>query len=70
MSMAAKLSDLVDKTSEANLQADGQADKPAQGAADLQEMEEEDSSPHHLLAWSPVQRLLLGHLNMKHCLEI
>ena len=33
--MAAKSSDLVDKTSEANLQADGQVDKPAQGAADL-----------------------------------
>ena len=70
MSMAAKLSDLVDKTSEANLQADGQVDKPAQGAADLWETEEEDSSPHHSPAWSPVQRLLLGHLNMKHCLEI
>ena len=45
MSMAAKLSDLGDKTSEANLQVDGQAEKPAQGAADWQEMEEEDSSP-------------------------
>ena len=32
MSMAAKLSDSGDKTSEANLQADGQAEKPAQGA--------------------------------------
>ena len=70
MSMAANLSDLVDKTSEANLQVDGQADKPAQGAVDLQKMEEEDSSPHHLLAWSSVQRLPLGCLNMKHCLEI
>ena len=37
MSIAAKLSDLVDKTSEANLQVDGQTEKPAQGAADLQE---------------------------------
>ena len=68
--MPAKLSYLVDKMSEANLQADGQADKPAQGAAGLQEMEEEDSSPHHLPAWSPVQRPLLGRLNTKHCLEI
>ena len=68
--MAAKLSDLVDKTSEANLQADTQVEKPAQGAADLQEMEGEDSSPLHSLMWSPVQRLLLGHLSMKHCLEI
>ena len=56
--------------SEANLQVDGQVEKPAQGAVDCQEMEEEDSSPHNLLTWSPVQRLLLGHLNMKHCLEI
>ena len=56
--------------SEANLQADGLVEKPAQGAADRWEMEEEDSSPHNLLTWSPVQRLPLGHLNMKHCLEI
>ena len=70
MSMAAKLSDLSDKTSEANLQADGQVEKPAQGAADWWETEEEDSSPHNLPMWSPVQGLLLGCLNMKHCLEI
>ena len=68
--MAAKLSDLADKMLEANLQADGQVEKPAQGVADLQEMEEEDSSPPHLLMWSPVQRLPLGCLNTKHCLEI
>ena len=68
--MAAKSSDLGDQTSEANLQADGQAEKPAQGAADWWEMEEEDSSPHDLLMWSPVHRLPLGHLNIKHCLEI
>ena len=59
MSMAAKLSDLVDKMSEANLQVDGQAEKPAQGAADLWEMEEEDSSPVCLLMWSPVQTIRL-----------
>ena len=70
MSMAVKVSDLVDETSEANLQADGQVDKPAQGVAYLWEMEEEDSSPHHLPVWSPVQRSPLGCLNMKHCLEI
>ena len=70
MSMAAKSSNLSDKTSGANLQADGQVDKPAQGVADLQEMEEEDSSPHHSTMWSPVQRPPLGCLNMKHCLEI
>ena len=70
MSMVAKLSDLVDKMSEANLQADSQAEKPAQGVAELWEMEGEDSSPLHLLMWSPVQRPPFGHLNMKHCLEI
>ena len=70
MSMAAKLSDLSDKMSEANLQADGQAEKPDQGAVDQRETDEEDSSPHNLPTWSPIQRLLLGHLNMKHCLEI
>ena len=68
--MAAKSSDLVDKTSEANLWADGQAEKPAQGAADLWEMEEEDSSPFCSPTWSPVQRPLLGCPNMKYCLEI
>ena len=70
MSMAAKLSDLSDKMPEANLQANGQAEKPAQGAVDQWETEEEDSSPHNSLMWSPVQRLPLGCLNMKHCLEI
>ena len=44
MSMATKSSDLSDKMSEANLQVDGQVEKPAQGAADQWEMEEEDSS--------------------------
>ena len=70
VSMDAKLSDLGDKMSEANLQVDGQAEKPAQGAVDWQEMEEEDSSPRNSPTWSPVQRLPLGHLNTKHCLEI
>ena len=68
--MAAKSSDSGDKTSEANLQVDGQAEKPAQGAADQQEMEEEDGSPPCSPTWSPVQRPPLGHLNTKHCLEI
>ena len=48
--MAAKLSDLVDKTPGANLHVDGHTDVPAQSVKDLQEPEEEDSSPpaHHL----------------------
>ena len=56
--------------SEANLQTNGQAEKPAQGAADQWEMEEGDSSPHDSPMCSPVQRPPLGCLNMKHCLEI
>ena len=70
MPMAAKSSDLVDKMSEDNLQADGQTEKPAQRVVDLRETEEEDSSPLCLLTWSPLKRPLLGHLNTKHCLEI
>ena len=56
MSMAAKSSDLVDKMPGANLQVDGHAEVPTQGAKDLQEPEEEDSSPSHLPSWSPAQR--------------
>ena len=70
MLMAAKMSDRGDNMSEANLQANGLVEKPAQGAVDRQETEEEDSSPHNLPAWSPVQRLPKGHLNMNYCLEI
>ena len=56
--------------SEANLQADGLVERPAQGAADWWEMEEEDSSPHNSPMWSPVQRLPTGCLNTNYCLEI
>ena len=56
--------------SEANLQADGLVEKPAHGAADQWEMEEEDSSPHNLPMWSHFQRAPTGHLNMNYCLEI
>ena len=68
--MAAKTSDRGDNMSEANLQADGLVEKPAQGAEDQQEMEEEDSSPHNSPTWSPVQRPPTGCLNMNYCLEI
>ena len=70
MLMAAKMSDRGDNMSEANLQADGLAEKPAQGAADWWEMEEEDSFPHNSLTWSPVQRPPTGNLNTNYCLEI
>ena len=69
MLMAAKMSDRGDIMSEANLQTDGLVGRPAQGAADQWEMEE-DSSPHNLLMWSPVQRLPTGCLNTNYCLEI
>ena len=55
---------------EANLQADGLVEEPAQRAADLRGMEGEDSSPHNLPTWSPVQRPPTGHLNMNYCLSI
>ena len=55
---------------EANLQADGLVEEPAQRAADWQETEGEDSSPHNLLTWSPVQRLPTGRLNINYCLSI
>ena len=70
MSMAVKLSDLVDKSSGANLQANGHAEVPTQSAKDLWEPEEEDSSPSHLPSWSPAQRLPSSCLNTKYCLEI
>ena len=70
MSMAAKSNDLAEEMSGASLQADGQMEEPAQGAKDLWESEEDDSSPSHSPLWSPAQRLLSGHPNMKYCLEI
>ena len=68
--MAAKSSDLGDKMPEANLQVDGWVERPAQGAVGQQEREKEDGSPPDSLTLSPVQRLPLGCLNTKHCLEI
>ena len=55
---------------EANLQADGLMEEPAQRAVNWQEMEEEDSSPPNLPTWSPVQRLPTGRLNTNYCLSI
>ena len=70
MSMAAKLSDIVDKTSGVNLQMEGHAGMPPQSAKDLWEPEASDSSPSHFPSWSLAWRPLSGHPNMKHCLEI
>ena len=44
--------------------------RQAQGVADWQETEGEDSSPHNSLMWSLVQRPPTGCLNMNYCLEI
>ena len=68
MSMAAKLSDLVDKTSGANLQVDGHVEVPTQSAKDPWELEEEDSSC--LPSWSPAQRPPSSCPNTNYCLEI
>ena len=62
--MAAKSSKLVDKTSGANLQADGHAEVSTLGTKDQWEPEEEDSSPTHLPSSSPAQRPLSSHPNM------
>ena len=70
MSIAAKLSDLVDKTSGANLQMEGHADVPSQSAKDLWELEALGSSPSYLPSWSLARRLLSSCPNTKHCLEI
>ena len=70
MSMAAKLSDLVDETSGANLQMEGLTDVPPQSAKDLWEPEASDSSPSCLLSWSPARRPPRGCPNTKHCSEI
>ena len=70
MSMAPKLSDLVDEISGANLQMNGHVNVPTKSAKDPWEPEAEDSSPSHLLSWSPAQRPPSSHPNMKYCLEI
>ena len=70
MSMTAKLSDLVDEMSGANLQMEGHADVPPQSAKDLWESEALDSSPSHLLSWSLARRPLSSCPNTRHCLEI
>ena len=68
--MAANTSDRGDNMTEANLQADGLVEEPAQRAVDLRGTEGEDSSPHNSLMWSPVQRLPTGRLNTNNCLSI
>ena len=68
--MTAKTSDRGDNSTEADLQADGQVEGPAQRAVSWQETDEEDRSPHNSPMWSPVQRLPTGCLNTNYCLLI
>ena len=68
--MAAKLSNLADEMSQANLQMEGHKDGPVQSAKDLWEPEVSDSSPSCSPSWSPAWRLLSSHPNTKYCLEI
>ena len=70
MSMAAKLSDLGDRTSGANLQMKGHVDVPSQSAEDQWELEALGSSPSHFLFWSPARRPPSGCPNTRHCLKI
>ena len=68
--MAVRSSDLVDKTSEANLHVDGQAKVSNQGAKDPWETEEEDSFPSLSPTWSLARRPPSDCPIMKYCLEI
>ena len=68
--MAAKSSNLEDRTSGANLQVEGHVDVPSQSAKDLRELGASGNSSSHLLSWSPPRRLPLKCPNTRHCLEI
>ena len=68
--MAAKSSDLGDRTSGANLQMEGCMDVLSQSAEDQQELEASGSSPSHLPFWSLARRLPSGHPNTRYCLKI
>ena len=70
MSMTAKSSDLIDKMSGDNLQVDGHVEVQTESAKDQREPEEEDSSPSHLLFWSPAWRPSSSCPSTKYCLEI
>ena len=70
MSMAAKSSDLGDRTSVASLQMKGHADMPSQSAKDLWELGALGSSPSHLPSWSLARSLPSSHPNIRYCLEI
>ena len=68
--MAAKSSNLGDRTSGASLQMEGHADVPSQSAKYLQESEALGSSPSHSPSWSLARRLPSSCPNIIHYLEI
>ena len=68
--MAAKSSDLGDRTSGANLQMEGHVDMLSQSAEDQWELEALGSSPSHSLSWSLARRHPSGCPNTRYCLEI
>ena len=70
MSMAAKSSDLEDRTSGANLQMEGHMDVPSQSAKDPRELGVLGSSLSHSPSWSPARRPPSNCPNVRHCLEI
>ena len=68
--MAAKSSNLEDRTSGANLQIEGHMDAPSQSAKDPRESGALGSSPSHSPSWSPARRPPSNCPNTRHCLEI
>ena len=68
--MAAKLSDLGNRTSGASLQMEGPVDIPSQSVKNPWELGALGSSPSHLPSWSLARRPPSSHPNIRHCLEI
>ena len=70
MSMAAKLSNLGNRTSGASLQMEGHVDVWSQSAKDPWELEALGSSPSHSPSWSLARRLPSSCPNIGYCLKI
>ena len=68
--MVAKLSDLGDRMSVANLQMESHVDMPFHSTEDQWELEALGSSPSPLPSWSPTRRPPSGCPNTRYCLEI
>ena len=70
MLMAAKLSNLGNRTSRDNPQMEGHVDMSSKSAKDPWELEALGNSPSCLPSWSPARRLPSSCPYTKHCLEI